>query len=233
MAKFRHGAALAEITGSIGGWTFSHSRYGAYIRMRQIPTKRDTPYTEIARNALIASSKAWAGLTAAVKAAWVTWAQTHPITDAIGNPQVLTGHTAYIAITALQRQLGDTPVLNPPLTASPAPVTIQSLSAYADHQTVTLEFTPDPLPANTGLYIQAVLSDNPTRTFFTNLVKLVTVSIAATPSPLALQDDILERFGSLLTGQLLLLRIKPYNHDTGLLGPPVTISTIVQNSTPP
>lgn len=86
-------------SGSIAGTTSSHNRAGQYTRNRRAPVQPiGTGRRAFIRSSFGAASSAYAGLTGAEQAAWASYANSYPITDALGQSIKLTGQQMYVAI---------------------------------------------------------------------------------------------------------------------------------------
>lgn len=142
MAKIRpiHG----EMSGSIGGNTWSHNKGGQYVRQRTTPTNPNSVRQQKARSYLSTLTHGWGALTAAQRNAWTAWATANPVVDTLGQTFVRSGQQAYIALNARLLDQSLTASSAPPISSAPnAPtsVTISSNSAT----TLLVAFTPTPL----------------------------------------------------------------------------------------
>lgn len=89
---------MTSASGSIGGTTFSHNRYGMYTRARRVPVNPNTSLQVAARQALADATQAWRDvLTAGQRAAWESYALASPVTNRLGQAITLTGQAAYVA----------------------------------------------------------------------------------------------------------------------------------------
>lgn len=222
MAKFSPGAAVGAISGAQGGIVFSHNRYGVYFRTRAIPTNPNTGYQQQVRGDLAACSQAWGALTAAQQEAWRNWAQVNPITDALGQQQVTTGHIAFVRCNQVLRQSSDTAIDVPPTSGAPAALTSLSLTADIGAGDVALTTAPTPLGADLRLWVRAAVLTNPGRRYVSNLYKLVTCSAKAQATGLDIEADVIARFGTLQVGQILVVSVQTMDSTTGLLSAPMT-----------
>lgn len=103
-------------SGSLGGTTYSHNRYGQYVRRKAIPVNPNTARQAVNRSRFSAAVIAWFALTAAQRTAWDTYAANVPVTDSLGQSINLTGQAMYVrsytAITgALLTAPTDAPVV--------------------------------------------------------------------------------------------------------------------------
>jgi hypothetical protein len=122
-------------SGSIAGTTHSHNRAGQYTRNRRSPVQPvGTGRRAFIRAAFGGAASAYAGLTGAQQAAWVSYADSHPVTDSLGQSIKLTGQQMFVAINTQHLNVGDTISTIPP--TSPAvfaqgPFTFTAVSAGA------------------------------------------------------------------------------------------------------
>jgi len=230
MAKIMYGSLAGALSGALGNDVFSHNRHGAYVRRRVIPTKVVNDYTTEVRNNLTACARAWGALTAEKQQAWNTYCQSHPITDRLGQKQVLFGAGGYTQLNARIMRAGDTVIDLPPAVAAPTPLLTLSGAATADDQAVLLTFTPGTLTAVQRLWVQAALITSPGANYFKNLLKLVTVDILESVTGVDIGPDIVDRFGTFATGNRIILMASVYSSVTGLLSGP-TLATCTVNAT--
>ena len=112
-------------SGSIGGTTHSHNRAGQYTRNRRSPVQPiGTGRRATVRAVFSAASAAWSGLSAADRAAWDGFADTHPITDSLGQSITLTGHQMYVRVYSSCLNVG-----LPAPTTPPVILTLPSVSS--------------------------------------------------------------------------------------------------------
>lgn len=227
MAKIRGGALVGQVSGSVGSNTFAHNRYGAYVRNRVVPVKSVTSYAMQAKAWLGQASQGWQALTDAQKGAWRSWAETNPITDTLGDKQVLTGHAAYVQIN--RRRLQDAAALLsvPPQAAAPVPLATLSLTADIGAGNFEIAYTATPAPAGTKLWVWAAVVDSPGISYVKNLLKLVQISAAAQASPLDIEAAVTARFGSMAVGQKVVVEAATYTVATGLLSGRLRAEAIV------
>lgn len=86
-----------QISGSIGGTTWSHNRYGAYKRNRSVPVNPNTDRQVAVRNAVKAITIAWNNvLTQAQRDAWETYAANVVWKNHLGQDVYLNGLTHFV-----------------------------------------------------------------------------------------------------------------------------------------
>jgi hypothetical protein len=227
MAKIMLGSLAGAISGALGNDVFSHNRHGAYVRRRVIPTKVVNDYTTEVRNNLIACARAWGVLTPQKQAAWGTYAQSHPITDRLGQKQTLFGAGAYTQLNARILRATDTVITVPPTAASPIPLLTLSAAATFAAQNCVLTFTPATLSATQRLWVQAAVLSAPGQNYFKNLLKLVLVDIKESVTGVDVGPSIVDRFGSIAVGHRIILLCSVYESTSGLLsGPTLATCTV-------
>jgi hypothetical protein len=230
MAKIMLGSLAGAISGALGNDVFSHNRHGYYVRRRVIPTKVTSDYTTVVRNNLAACSRAWGALSEESQQAWNTWAQSHPITDRLGQKQVLFGAGAYTMLNARIMFAGDTPIDLPPAAVAPAPLTSFSCAPEEATQTCIMTFLPATVAATERLWVQAALVVNPGQNYFKNLLKSVYIGALETPSLEDLGPDVVARFGSMQETQRLICLASVYESTSGLLSGPTLYTATVAAS---
>lgn len=96
-----------QVSGSVGGVTYSHGRSGMYARGRGLPTNPNTAYQQAVRSNFALLMSAWLGtLSAAQRAAWEAYAAAVPYVNALGDPVTLTGPQMFVACNSLRLQAG-------------------------------------------------------------------------------------------------------------------------------
>ena len=85
-------------SGTIAGTTSSHNRAGQYTRNRRSPVQPVHWATVFHSGFFWSASSAWASLSGAAQAAWISYADSHPYVDRLGQAIKLTGQQMYVAI---------------------------------------------------------------------------------------------------------------------------------------
>jgi hypothetical protein len=129
-------------SGSIAGSTHSHNRAGQYTRNRRSPVQPvGTGRRAFIRSAFGAASTAWSGLSSSQQAAWVTYADGHPIVDSLGQSIKLTGHQMYVAINTQLRNVGGASSSAPPVSSATVAPVVTVYTAVASTGVVTITMT--------------------------------------------------------------------------------------------
>lgn len=215
--KFTPGPTIAAASGSIGGTVFSRNRYGAYTRNRAIPVSPNTAYQAAAKQYLAQASQNWRDLTDAQRLQWATWAQSNPVTDNLGQSQILQGNSCYVMLATRMLQAGQSLPTAPPATAAPAALLSLSSTFDVGAGTTALTFTATPLGAAERLWMYAAVTNSAARVYIKNLRKLVTISNTAQATGFDWQANVETRFGTLVAGQVVTLEAAVLDQTTGLI----------------
>lgn len=215
--KIRYGMLAGSLSGSQGNTTASHNRYGAYLRMRTVPTRVTSDAAQLAKATLSAASKIWGTLTTNQRTAWKTWALTNPITDTLGEKRILAGSAACTKLNSIILQAGGTVINDPPATA--APFLPDGLAATYDigAGAFSVTWTGGALGAGLVMYIRVAITDSPGVSYVQNLYKLVKVTAAAATSPQVLDAAVALRFGTLQARQGCFISITIVDQASGLV----------------
>ena len=225
--KFRSGALIGNLSGSLGSVTASHNRYGSHFRPRTIPINPDTQYQQTVKGNFGVVSGGWTALAAANRAQWATFAANNPVVDNLGQSQNLSANAAYVMLNLRLKQCGVALITAPPVGAAPAGLTSLTLEADIGAGDVQVTYTATPLAANDKLVIRATVVDTASINFVKNKYKLVAYSATAQASPFEFKDEIEERFGSLIVGQYVHVLVAVMSAVTGLISAPMSDSVIV------
>lgn len=212
-------------SGSSGGLTFSHNRFGAYIRPRTVPVNPNTTAQQSVRAGMSVFATTWATLTQAQRDAWDTYAQNIVWTNAFGDPVHLTGFNWYCLSNILRGQAGLTAVSNGPVTLAqlPAPV-ISAVSGDVSSNQISVGYTNTEGWATAvggALYIQQGLAVPPSRTFFAGPFRRLGVVLGAASPPTS--PALLTPTYPISVGNRTYLRIRAMTTD-GRVSPPVVTS---------
>ena len=230
MAIFTPGPVVAAASGSVGGTTYSHNRGGPYMRTRAIPVNPKSA-TQTAQRSYIASASAhWRDLTSASVLAWVTWAQLHPVMNALGNSVTLSGHQAFVQLNTRMLHDGQSPLDVPPIDVLPQSVLSLSLTADIGAGSVEATWTPTPLAATERMIFYTAVVDSLGIKNVNSLYKYTARSALAAASPMDLEAQIQSYWGTLRVGQRIFLRAHIFDTVSALVSPPLSTSTAVSTT---
>jgi hypothetical protein len=189
---------FTQVSGSVGGLTFSRNKGGLYTRARSIPTNPATAAQVAARDALSTLVDAWTNsLTSGQRDAWATYALNTPVVDVFGDSKLLSGQQMYIRSNQPRLRSGVARIDDGPATFDLGTFTTPSITiSAAAPTTVNISFTDtDEWANNDGAFLINLMSrgQNPSVNFFKapfqfakNIIGLTAgpaVSPEAFPSP--------------------------------------------------
>lgn len=227
MAKFTAGPTIGQISGSIGGTTFGHNRYGQYARRRAVPVKVTSIAAYTIKAFFSGASSAWQSLSAANKLAWNTWATTNPVIDALGMPQALTGHAAFVGNRARMLYAGETPLTTPPVDPAPNPLTSLVLTADIGAGGVELAFAETPLGANDHIWFDCIACSSAGIAYIKSYLRFGAVSAAAQATAYNIKALVEAAVGTLQVGQTLHVQAAVFSDATGLISQPLRDSAVI------
>lgn len=224
--KAKFGAIVVDGRGKLGGHVASKNRAGAYFRTKVTPVNPQTSYQTAVRALFASLSQAWRSLTEAQRDAWNAAVINFQKTDIFGDLKNPTGINLFVRLNTNIVNAGGTQIDLPPVvTDTPAPV---EFSAIADEsgQTLAITFAPTPVPANTAYVVEATQQVSPGKNFLKNLFRQISVLAPAATSPNPTGGAYTTKFGAIVEGQKIGIRIKAVDLLTGITSQPVAISVI-------
>lgn len=227
MAIFTPGPAVASISGSVGGQTFSRNRGGQYMRRRAIPSRVTSPAALNVKALLAAYSQGWQGLTSAQRAAWLEYARQTPVLNSLGNSFTRSGQQAYVACNTRIALAAGTAITAPPIVNAPDALLTYTQTYDIGAGTFASTFTPTPIGATNFLWYRVAVTNSAGINYVDNILKFVGVSAANEATGFDPQSIIESRWGSLVVGQTVHIRLHVFDRATGLLSPPRMASGLV------
>ena len=211
-------------SGSQAGTTASHNRSGQYYRNRRSPVQPVGTGRRAAQRAAFGSaSSAWASLSAANQAAWISFAAGHPITDSLGQSITLTGQNMFVSCGSQLLNCGQAlPTVPPVSTATTSPVVTAFTVTHLGVITVTLDGSGSAddfillafaAPVSAGVTFQ--------KTFW-QMMPLAGNSVGGATYGTAY----VTQFGTIPAGTKVFVKLTPVNQ-YGFTGVPVILSAIV------
>lgn len=197
MAKFKSGAMAGEVSGSIGGVTFSRGTYGPYIRKRAAITNTFTQAQHDVRQDFADISKEWRGLSDQQRTGFINVAPQYTHLDTFGDQQNLTGFNLFMKLRMQQNTTGALALI--PIGAATVPQSIaapQITAAAVDVSslTVTIVVTPPLTTTNRALVVQATAQQGSGRKYigvenYRQIKSIDAVVIALPPIPLGVEYE--------------------------------------------
>lgn len=226
---------VTQVSGSIGGTTYSHNSAGLYRRARSIPVNPNSAAQQGVRSNLTTLAQAWnAVLTQAMRDAWDNYATLSPITGKLGDELVLSGQQMYIRCNTV-RLLGgiarvDAGPTVPGLIALTTPVATISIIAAS----VSVAFDNTDAWANVvggGLNIQTGRFISPGRNFFRGPYRHNSTVAGAAAPPASPEDTVNNAFGQVVAdataGQKCALRYVAFEEDGRISATQTELATVV------
>lgn len=211
----------SKASGSVGGLTYSHNKAGMYTRTRSTPVNPNTARQIAVRNAVGVLTSRWKEtLTAGQRAAWDTYAVNTPVTDKMGDTQLLTGLNWYVACNTLRIQCSLSIVDDGPTTYGLATLTPITATITASTKTAAVTFTnTDDWAGEVGgaLLVYGSTGKSPTINFFKGPYRYANkiagaVSPPASPANVVLVD-------ALTAGQKVFLKAVAIRADGRISSP--------------
>ena len=211
-------------SGSIAGTTSSHNRSGQYTRNRRAPVQPiGTGRRAFVRAAFGNASTAWAALSAANQAAWIAYANAHPITDSLGQSITPTGQNAFVGVaTSLQNCGVALPTIPPVSSATSTPVVSVFTVTHLGVITITLGgggSASDFILISFSAPLSAGVTFNKT---FWQQTHVAASSVGGATYGTAY----VAQFGTIPAGSKVFLKLTPVNQ-YGVTGTPVITSAVV------
>lgn len=179
-------SVYTQVSGSVGGLTYSHNQGGMYVRSRTVPVNTNSAQQQVLRNAMGQLAAAWnQTLTVAQRTGWETFAANTPLVDALGDSRTVSGKAWYIKANSLRLQAGVSRIDTPPTLFEMATLTLPTFTITAAGTTASMAFTnTDAWAGEAGGYllVYASRAQNASRNFWNGPYRYAgKVTGAATP----------------------------------------------------
>lgn len=227
MSKVLFTAVVADMRNKLNGTVFSKNRYGAYVRTKVTPVNPQSTSQQAARNILSTLSAQWRSLTEAQRQGWINAAPNFPTTDIFGNPKILSGNALFVSLNSNLLNTGASAITDAPLPAALPAVAMGTITATAGTPALTVAFTPTPVPADFTFKIEATSQVGAGISFVKNKYRVLQYAAGAETSPANILTAYNAKFGTLVEGMKIFIRITAVNAVTGQSGIPVSGMAIV------
>lgn len=154
-----------QVSGSVGGLTYSHNKGGMYSRGRAIPTNPSTDVQITARADFSAASTRWNLLDESERQLWRDYAATQVHIDKLGATILWSGQQEFIASNSLLNALGQTLVDVPPLVLTKPPFELISC-VCDDAQSIGLLTSTLPAAAGARIFLGVSRPVSPGKNYF-------------------------------------------------------------------
>lgn len=220
-------AIVADIRNKLNGTVFAKNRGGAYMRTKVTPVNRQTSFQSTVRNRLGSFAQGFRGLTQDQILAWNSAVDNFKGTDIFGDIKTPSGINLYVKLNANLSRVAIAAITDPPLPSSVAVITTLSAAAAAGTPSFSVVFTPTPVPADTSFVISVTKQKSPGQSFFGGQYTDIAVKAAAATSPANILAAYNAKYGTLIAGQKIGVKIQAINEVTGQAGIPLTYELIV------
>lgn len=209
-------------SGSMAGTTSSRNRFGQYRRTRATPVNPNSSAQGLVRARLSANAAAWRVLTSDQRAGWMDLGASMTRTDSLGQAYTLTGFQAYCSVNNNNVMCAQAVVSAAPAIVTPS--ALLTVTVTTTGGTLSVAYTPTPLPAATYLAIYCSPQRSAGRAFEGDL-RLIVVSAAAAASPSNILAAYSAKFGAPIVGQRIFLSLVTLN--SGFQSGPLLTSKVV------
>jgi len=211
-------------SGSFAGNTHSHNRAGQYRRNRRSPVQPvGTGRRAFIRGNLTAASQGWNALSSTNRASWSSFADSHPITDSLGQSIKLTGQQMFVRVGATLLNVEESLPTDPPSDLDSGSLSSVTLTAAAGTPALSLAYTISP---TTGFLLVAFSPQvSPGRSYNSRYWQ-ADYFAATTASPYNGLSAFNGEFGTLVAGNRIFCRVTPVSSE-GWNGTPTIVSAIV------
>jgi hypothetical protein len=227
MAKVKFSALIAEMRKKLNGSVFARNRGGAYLRTKVTPVNPQSIAQVGARNLLTQFSQSWRSLTDAERLAWngvvTQWATTDVFGDVV-NPS---GITLYIRLNINITLAGGTPLTTPPSPTGVTALGSVALTATATGDVFDVDTDLAAVPADTAAYLEATPMLSPGISNANSKFRTIATLSPATAFPNDAFANYIAKFGSLVPGQKVFVRVKYISQLTGEVSQSLVASAIV------
>ncbi len=209
------GSFISTASGKAGGIVARHNKGGLYLAAFQPPTNPDTPEQQVVRARFGGDSAAFRALTLAQQQTWVNFGEASPRVNALGDPRPISGVNAFISVNNNIVNAGGASILIAPALVGADQIESIAVTATTGPDDVEIAFTPDPVPADHTLIIQATIPLSTGIVNVNNRYRQIAIEVTTTGSPVDLTAEYTAKYGSLITGQNLHVRVYHIRTDSG------------------
>lgn len=224
--KMKFGAIVVDGRNKIGGHVASKNRAGAYLRTKVTPVNPQTQYQNNVRAIMTNFAQTWRTLTAAQRNAWNSVVGDFARTDIFGDIRNPSGFNLYMRLNLNAGLAGGGAIASPPAISEVyAPQTI-AVSAAAAVPELELTYN-DVITAGQLMFIWVTPQLSAGKFFVKSEYRLLITIAPANVSPYDMLATYVARFGALVAGQKIFVKIQGVDPDTGLVSQAISTSVIV------
>lgn len=227
MAKIKLSAIVSEMRGKLNGSVFSKNRGGAYVRTKVTPVNPSTVAQGSVRAALTSFSQGWRALTQAQRDAWNSAVANWATTDIFGDIKNPSGINLYNKLNLNLFNAGQSAIATPPLPASVGFFDSLTLTAAAGTPALSAAFTATGLAAGQTVIVEATPMLSPGINNAKSKFRKISTFAGGTASPANILAAYTGKFGALVAGQKIIVRLKAIDDTTGTAGQYTSAEVII------
>lgn len=226
-AIIKFGHLIAEARGKLNGTVFSRNRGGAYMRTKVTPTNPASTTQVAARNILTTQAQAWRSLTNAQRVGWAGLASQLTRTNIFGDSSNLSGIGMFVRLNAnILKALGS-PNSNAPNPQAVEYISAVTLTAAAGTPTFSIAFTKSDVTTTMAIVIEATPQLSAGIGFFKGKYRVISVQDGDETSPLNMIVQYNAKFGTLVAGKRVAVRLSVVDRTTGLESQKLETSSVI------
>jgi len=225
--KIKFGAIVVDGRGKVGGHVMSKNRGGAYMRTKVTPINPQTVDQLSVRSAFTSFSQSWRALAESARLAWNSAVSSFTKTDIFGDIKTPSGINLFMKLNMNLNTIGEAPLVTPPGLTDAPPVVEFTATADASPAAMSLAYAPTPVPADTSYVVEATPMVSPGKSFLKNQYRVIQVVPAAGVTPANVLAAYNAKFGALVAGYKIGIRIRAVSNVSGVSGLPFSQEVIV------
>lgn len=219
MAKIKLSMMISEMRGKLNGSVFSKNRGGAYVRTKVTPVNPSTIAQGVVRAALTSFSQGWRALTATQRNAWNGAVNNWASTDIFGDIKNPSGINLYTKLNLNLANAELSGISMPPLPSATMFIDSMSIVAAVTGNLLQVTYTAVGVDTDNTFIYEATPLLSPG----ISNAKSKYAKISVIPSTTGTTDDIwlayTTKYGPLVAGQKVFVRVKSIQTLTGTPGP--------------
>lgn len=213
--KIKYSALVSDMRGKLNGSVASKNRYGQYLRNKITPVNPQSSHQVEQRSKLATFSSMWKGLTEAQRAAWIAAVPGWTRTNIFGDITTPSGNILFNRINMTLATVGTTVLTLPPSPLGAESPTSVTASAAAGTPALDVTVGPAAAPTNHKYVIEATGQMSAGIYNANNRFRILAVDPVLAAGVADLKDAYVARFGTLVEGQKIFIRVSLYRTDTG------------------
>ena len=169
MALIKLGAAVGQISGSVGGVTFSRNAGGAYMRARAIPVNPGSQFQTELRGYLAQLTALWPTLTQAQRDGWAAYSVNVLLPNPLGDQREIGALAHYVRSNVPRLQSGNPRVDTAPVIFTLGEFTQPTITSITAPTALSLAFTDTDEwvdEDDSAMLIYGARGYNPTKNYF-------------------------------------------------------------------